>query len=58
MDRSHDNDQNDDGENGYEEEPDFNDPEGYVDNITDEGKCGKFKFDSTYGLCVSLTLSL
>ena len=42
MDRAHDNDHNEEGENGYEEEPDFNDPEGYVDNITDEGKFDKF----------------
>lgn len=29
-----------DGNDGdYEEEPNFEDPEGYVDDIPDEGKC-------------------
>ncbi|XP_071493342.1 eukaryotic translation initiation factor 3 subunit B-like [Diadema antillarum] len=40
MDRSHDNEPNEGEENGYEEEPDFNDPEGYVDTITDEELLG------------------
>ncbi|XP_030839766.1 eukaryotic translation initiation factor 3 subunit B [Strongylocentrotus purpuratus] len=40
MDRSHENDLNDEEENGYEEEPDFSDPESYVDNITDEELLG------------------
>lgn len=31
---------NDDDGGAEEEEPDFSDPEDYVDSITDEGECG------------------
>lgn len=35
-------------ENGYEEEPDFSDPEGFVDDVTDEGNGG----DLTYRIAI------
>lgn len=33
--------QSDNEEQNYDEEPDFDDPEGYVDDIPDEGKTFK-----------------
>lgn len=37
QDRNHENTANGPGDDGSDEEPDFNDPEGFVDDITDEG---------------------